>query len=189
MDNVTIEYQFTFTNHEFLKIPLILNPESMELNIDITSNNDHSKWAKLDFNKCKHCPLNNDSHPDCPLASKLLPVVELFAHIISTDTVDLKVITPFRTISENTQAQSAISSLIGIIMATSGCPYTAFFKPMARFHLPLAEIEETVFRATSMYMLAQYYRHKRAKPPALIWMAWLKYMKTCNWSIKAWRNE
>ena len=46
---------------------------------------------------------------------------------------------------------------MGLIMATSGCPRTAFLKPMARFHLPFASEEETVYRVTSMYMLAQYF--------------------------------
>jgi hypothetical protein len=32
-----------------------------------------------------------------------------------------------------------------------------FFKPMARFHLPLATDEETAYRAVSMYLLAQYF--------------------------------
>jgi hypothetical protein len=31
---------------------------------------------------------------------------------------------------------------------------------MARFHLPLATAEETVYRATSMYLLAQYFLQK-----------------------------
>ena len=31
---------------------------------------------------------------------------------------------------------------------------------MARFHLPLASNEETVYRATSMYLLAQYFLRK-----------------------------
>ena len=43
-------------------------------------------------------------------------------------------------------------------MAVSGCPHTGFFKPMARFHLPLASEEETIYRSTSMYLLAQYFR-------------------------------
>jgi hypothetical protein len=50
--------------------------------------------------------------------------------------------------------------MMGLVIATSGCPRTAFFKPMARFHLPLASKEETIFRATSMYLLAQYFLKK-----------------------------
>ena len=34
---------------------------------------------------------------------------------------------------------------------------------MARFHLALASEEETVYRATSMYLLAQYFLKKKAK--------------------------
>lgn len=38
---------------------------------------------------------------------------------------------------------------------------------MARFHLPLASIEETVYRATSMYLLAQYFACRGGKRPDL----------------------
>jgi hypothetical protein len=31
---------------------------------------------------------------------------------------------------------------------------------MARFHLPLASTEETVYRATSMFLLAQYFAYR-----------------------------
>ena len=36
---------------------------------------------------------------------------------------------------------------------------------MARFHLPLASREETIYRATSMYLLAQYFRAQNHQPP------------------------
>ena len=62
-------------------------------------------------------------------------------------------------------AQQAVSSLMGLVVATSGCPHTAFFKPMARFHLPLANTEETIYRASSMYLLAQYFLKKAGKDP------------------------
>ena len=34
---------------------------------------------------------------------------------------------------------------------------------MARFHLPLPSLEDTVFRVTSMYLVAQYFRHKEGR--------------------------
>jgi hypothetical protein len=68
--------------------------------------------------------------------------------------------TPERAISQKTTAQRAIGSMMGLILATSGCPHTAFFRPMARFHLPLASEAETIYRAASMYFLAQYFRHQ-----------------------------
>ncbi len=47
--------------------------------------------------------------------------------------------------------------MMGLVIATCGCPHASFFKAMGRFHLPLASNEETIFRATSMYLLAQYF--------------------------------
>ncbi len=62
-----------------------------------------------------------------------------------------------RTIHTKTTGQRAVSSIMGLLMAASGCPNTVFFKPMARFHWPFASIEETIWRAISTYLLAQYY--------------------------------
>ena len=42
-------------------------------------------------------------------------------------------------------------------MATSGCPSMEILKPLARFHLPFATVEETLFRSVSAYMLRQYF--------------------------------
>ena len=63
-----------------------------------------------------------------------------------------------------TTAQKGISALMGLIIPSSGCPHTTFFRPMARYHLPLANREETIYRATSMYLLAQYFLNKDNKP-------------------------
>ena len=52
---------------------------------------------------------------------------------------------------------------MGLIMAVSGCPLTAYFRPMARFHVPWASQNETIYRATSMYLLAQYLRKRDGK--------------------------
>jgi len=46
---------------------------------------------------------------------------------------------------------------MGLVIAISECPHTDFLKPMARFHLPFATEEETIWRATSTYLLAQYF--------------------------------
>ncbi|MCP4400992.1 MAG: hypothetical protein GY801_27310 [bacterium] len=34
---------------------------------------------------------------------------------------------------------------------------------MAHFHQPLANVEETIFRATSMYLLSQYFAKQEGK--------------------------
>ena len=34
-----------------------------------------------------------------------------------------------------------------------------FFKPLARFHLPLASLEETTLRSVSIYLLKQFFKY------------------------------
>ena len=65
-----------------------------------------------------------------------------------------------RIYAKNTTIQQGLSPLIGIIMTTSGCPTLEHLKPMVRFHLPFASLDETVFRMVSMYLMVQYYRNQ-----------------------------
>jgi len=117
-------------------------------------------WTKLGFHQCSICPLDIDTDPYCPLATNIVNVVRRFDGLISYDTIEVEVITEERRITQHTTVQKGISSIMGLIIATCGCLHTSFFKPMARFHLPLASGQETIFRATSMYLLAQYYLKK-----------------------------
>jgi hypothetical protein len=87
-------------------------------------------------------------------------LVQRFDGLLSHEKVDMEVVTEERTITQKTTAQRGISSLMGLVIAASGCPHTALLRPMARFHLPFASNEETVYRATSMYLLAQYFLKK-----------------------------
>jgi hypothetical protein len=91
------------------------------------------------------------------VAASLVDIVSRFENVLSYDLLDLTVITDERRVFQRTTAQKAISSLVGILFPTSGCPHTAFFKPMVRFHLPLSSEEETIFRATGMYLLGRYF--------------------------------
>ncbi len=121
-------------------------------------------WTRLEVGQCRGCPLNMDEHRYCPLALSLVEIIETCGQFISYEEVRAKVTTPVRTVHTNTTAQKAVSSLLGLHMATGGCPRMTFLKPMARFHLPFATREETIFRATSAYLLAQYFLHKRGQP-------------------------
>ena len=114
-------------------------------------------WTELEYYQCSNCPFDIVTRPDCPLAVNMVDIVSRFEDLISFDEICVDVITEERHISQHTTAQVGISSMMGLVIATSGCPHAAFFKPMARFHLPLASNEETIFRATSMYLLAQYF--------------------------------
>ena len=46
-------------------------------------------------------------------------------------------------------------------MATSGCPHLDWLRPLARFHLPFATIEETLFRVLSLQLLSEFFKRAR----------------------------
>jgi len=159
--NIVIQYHFCRTDNCREDFTFELSATSLELINDIP---DHPPaWAELDFHQCTNCPLDNVHHPYCPLAVHLVDIVHRFEDLISFDEIRVDVITAERWISQITTAQIGLSSMLGLVIAGSGCPHAAFFRPMARFHLPLASKEETIFRATSMYLLAQYFLKKAGR--------------------------
>jgi len=148
-------YSFTFPDGRREEFFIKLAGDSLEPLLPVPEN--LPNWTKLDFKQCPNCPLSLKI-PHCPLAARLVPVVETLGDVTSYEDVEVKVTLGERTVTRSLTAQEGISAMMGIITATSGCPHTVFFKPMARFHLPFANIEETFYRAASMYMLGQYYR-------------------------------
>ncbi|MBU0485774.1 MAG: hypothetical protein KKB30_14825 [Proteobacteria bacterium] len=163
MPNIKIEYNFRLPDNTEEVFKLELDDRSLELIKD--HGHDLPGWTNLDFHQCTNCSLNLADFPICPLAASLYTLIKPFDNIISYDQIELTVITDERRVSQTTTAQRGISSLMGLLFATSPCPHTYFFRPMARFHLPLANEEETLFRATSMYLLAQYFRQNDGFTP------------------------
>jgi hypothetical protein len=118
-------------------------------------------WSQLEYQQCENCPLSKEDTPHCPVAVNLMPLIELCSNLVSFESVKMELTTSERTVSHNnTTLQRVLSSILGLIMATTPCPHTEYLKPMARFHLPLASPEETIYRTTSMFLLAQYFRQK-----------------------------
>ena len=112
-------------------------------------------WTDLTFNQCANCPLDAADHPHCPAALQMASAVELLQALVSFDTVGVTVTPAERTVYVETTAQQAMSSVLGLIMATAGCPWTDRLRPMARFHLPFASEAETVYRSVCMFLLAR----------------------------------
>jgi len=112
-------------------------------------------WTDLKFNQCANCPLDAAEHPHCPAALQMASAIEPLKALVSFDAVGVTVTQAERTIFAQTTAQQAMSSVLGLIMATAGCPWTDRFRPMARFHLPFASEAETVYRCISMFLLAR----------------------------------
>jgi hypothetical protein len=161
MNNFTITYRFRLPDATEESFTLELDSRTLE---SVGSAVDSApEWAKLEFHQCPNCPLNSSTNPYCPLSRKLVNIVKPFDHIISHETIHMDVLTKERNISRQTTAQKGLSSLMGLMIATSGCPHTVFLKPMARFHLPLASVTETIYRASSMYLMAQYFLKQEGK--------------------------
>jgi hypothetical protein len=158
MKTITIRYYFTLPEGVREAFELQFDAQKIELSSDLPDV--MPPWTTLDFHQCPHCPLKPTDHSHCPLAVNLVTIVERFEGLLSYKKIEVDVIMEERFITRDVSVQRGISSLMGLLMATSSCPHMVFLKPMARFHLPFANAEETVYRATSMYLVAQYFLHK-----------------------------
>jgi hypothetical protein len=115
-------------------------------------------WARLSFHTCPNCPLDPRTSPACPVALHLLEVVEGFRGFYSYQRVSVRVEVAERAYErKDLPLQAALSPLVGLLMATSGCPVLGKLRPQVRFHLPFATQVETAARASSLYLLAQYF--------------------------------
>lgn len=149
------EYHLTLPEGERCSIAIALDGTTLDCIEPAPAARD---WTALGCHRCPHCPLDPASNPLCPLAARLAPLVDVLGSVLSYQTLDAEVVGGGRSIRANTSAQAVASSIMGLISATSGCPHTAFLKPLAWFHLPFASEEETVFRAVSAWLLKQYFR-------------------------------
>ncbi len=156
-----IEYKVTTQNSRW-EYRVVLDSQTMD---NLHRPKEKPSWTELEYKKCRHCPLQASQHSHCPLALQMVDLIARCTELISYEEVHVEVTTPERTFKKDTTAQRAISSVMGLVMATSGCPYTRPFRPMARFHLPFATEEETMFRAVSAYLLSQYFEYKKGETP------------------------
>ena len=167
MGNPTIEiaYRFEIEGEESEVYRVTLDPVTME-----TLDNGQAElpeWTELTFHRCPNCPLESGRWARCPAAANMVPLIERFNQLLSFDQIQVVVLTSERKVFKRTTVQRGVCSLMGLLMASSGCPLTAFFKPMARFHLPFASTEETIWRASSTYLLAQYFQQGAGRPADL----------------------
>lgn len=119
----------------------------------------------MECKKCENCPLNESEHPHCPIAVKVVDLVNFFCQPHPYKDVDVTIETPERTYSKNIDLKTASVSLLGIYMVTSGCPIMDKLRPMARFHLPFATTIETTYRSITNYLIAQYLLSHEGKDP------------------------
>ncbi|MFC1508203.1 DUF6901 family protein [Candidatus Omnitrophota bacterium] len=160
---ITYKYKFKFDNGSEKEFDIKLDSKTLDL-IEPPKET-YPDWTKLSCSKCPNCPLEEQNHKFCPAAVALIDLVDFFKTLISYEELDVSVDTGGRKYAKRVPLQKGLSSLMGIYMATCGCPIMKKLKPMVRHHLPFATSDETKYRVISMYLLAQYFLHKQGKSP------------------------
>lgn len=117
-------------------------------------------WTRLEVGKCENCPLQVEHHSHCPAALSLVRIATQFGNRLSYEKTVTAVETEIRTVSLKGDLQKGLSPLVGLLLATSGCPRFSLFQPMALFHLPFATPEETHFRVFANTLAKAYFSGK-----------------------------
>ncbi len=150
-------YRFIFPEKIEVSFEVKINSKTLLIENDVSYiKND---WAKLENFRCPNCPLDKSKHEYCPLARNLAGVLNFFNSLPSYKEATVSVETNERITYKNTTVQVGVGSLLGIIMASSGCPIIGVLRPLVRFHLPFASLEETEYRVFSTYVFAQYFKY------------------------------
>ncbi|MDP4694087.1 MAG: hypothetical protein NWS00_06020 [Opitutales bacterium] len=92
-------------------------------------------------------------------------VMTSFADNQSTERVKVTVTTEERNYFEECDLQVGLNSLMGLLMATSGCPVLKDLQAMASFHIPFCSTRETLHRTVGSYLIKQYFKQLRGEEP------------------------
>lgn len=122
-------------------------------------------WTRLDHQQCACCPLKTETHSHCPAALRMHEVLATFNDFQSIERVHLTVETARRTYVQDCDLQTSLNSMLGLLMATSGCPVVGKLRTMATFHLPFSSFEETLFRSVGAYLIKQYFAMQNGGKP------------------------
>ncbi len=174
MKQKTLKFLYKFHFNDGRKRLFEIDIDANTLLLTKPLKKDPPEWTQMDFFRCEICPLKREEHKYCPLAVHLSEVIEFFTDVPSFEKAIIFVENNLRGTYKYTSVQVGVSSLMGIIMASSGCPVIGKLKPLVRFHLPFASLEETEIRVLSMYILAQFFR---------IWEG-----KKTDWKLEKLRN-
>lgn len=160
---IWFNYHFGFDSGKKLDFEIQLDPDTLDI-IHEGGPSDLPEWTNRSYHQCPNCTLEGVAHTHCPIAVEIIGLVAAFKDHVSHEPVNMVVETQERTYSHRVPLQQAVSSLLGIYMTTSGCPIMEKLKPMVRFHLPFATLEETAYRHISMYLTAQFLRSQKGLP-------------------------
>ncbi|MEQ9547510.1 MAG: hypothetical protein RIK85_16035 [Marinobacter sp.] len=154
---MNVNYQFRFQDGRQIEFKVTSQP------VEVVS--PLPSWARLEHCQCSNCPLKPADSPHCPAATEILPVVDAFQADDAYQKVEVSVTDERRTYSKSTSLEEALRSLLGLKMATSGCPVLGELKSMAVHHLPFASTDEFIMRSVSHYLLQQYFAKRNHQEP------------------------
>lgn len=150
MNDGAVCYTFQLKGREVV-FDVRTEPHGVELDADFP------EWARLEHRQCACCPLKASDCEYCPVATRLHGLLEAFSNDDSTDRVQVTVETSGRSYSNECDLQVGINSLMGLMMATSGCPVLKELGSMASFHIPFCSTRETLHRTVGSYLTKQYF--------------------------------
>jgi hypothetical protein len=159
---ITYRYTFTFKDGKSQEFVVTLDGETLSLQSSATE--PPPEWARLGFNQCPNCPLDPETHAYCPIAANLSGVVHAFGDRQSYEPALVTVESRNRAYTREAPLQTGISPLLGLHMATSGCPVLDRLRPLVETHLPFMSRQETMFRILSLHVMAQFFAQRRGEP-------------------------
>lgn len=149
----SVTYKFFASQNDQISVELKFDEKTYK--IQLPEDAPRPDWTRLEFERCPNCNLP-DAETHCPAAVALAQFLPEFESRVSYEKAVVEVDMPTRTVVSKTTFQHGMAALIGLVMASSGCPRTRFLRPMARTHLPFATDQETVFRTLAVHLLGQY---------------------------------
>ncbi len=169
MDEESVQYIYSFEyddqDKKAVSFTLNFTPDRTELLEIEPKVEEVPSWVLLHHYKCENCTLTEEDTRYCPVALNVVQIIKHFKDTSSLEPVEVKVITPERESLSRTHVQYALGSLLGLCNAVSGCPVMKEFAPLARFHLPFASLDETIYRIVGNYLIGQYFRKKKGEEP------------------------
>ncbi len=158
MDSAHVVYRFELKDRE-IEFKVATRPGQID------TQEKHPDWARLGYKQCDCCPLKEADCAYCPAATRINEVIEAFADSPSIERVKVTVTTAERSYFEDCDLQVGINSLMGLMMATSGCPVLKELGAMASFHIPFCTTRETLHRTVGSYFIKQYFKQLKGEEP------------------------
>ena len=158
-----IGYRFRFDDGREKSFTVRLDPQTLAIADPPVEN--PPEWTRLEYQMCRNCALEPARDTHCPIAVRIVDLIEMFRDAKSFEPVEVTVETDQRTYVRRTALQKGLSAILGIYMVSSGCPIMNRLRPMVDTHLPFASGAETTYRTITMYLMAQLFRKRWGEEP------------------------